>query len=58
MSDREVIVRSLIRFGHSGAKAFEIAIDCERGDAHAAEWVNRALKHDCDTMTDRAVAAR
>lgn len=36
---RDDVVRILRDTGHSAEKALEIAIDFERGDAHAVQWV-------------------
>jgi len=36
---RETIIKLLKAYGHSAFKAVEIAIDYERGDKHAKDWV-------------------
>ncbi len=52
--DRDLIVRDLMKFGHSAQKAFEIAIDAERGDKYAVDWVNRALAYGCNQVVGKA----
>ncbi len=39
MADRQTLVQKLARFGFSHVKALEIAIDYERGDTWAREWI-------------------
>lgn len=36
---RSRIIRRLTRAGHSTAKAMEIALDAERGDSLALQWI-------------------
>lgn len=36
---RQQVYQLMKSAGHSVAKAMEIAIDYERGDAHARQWV-------------------
>jgi hypothetical protein len=36
---RNQVYELMKRVGHSAAKALEIAIDYERGDKHAKQWV-------------------
>lgn len=38
------IYEALKANGHSAAKAHEIMLDAKRGDHHAIQWVNIALK--------------
>lgn len=44
VGERANHIRLLTAFGHSGEKALEIAIDAERGDDHAAGWIELAKK--------------
>jgi len=43
--DRADTVRTLIDYGFSAPKAWEIALDYERGDTFAAAFVRAALVH-------------
>ena len=40
MMDRKALIAKIVAKRHSPAKALEIAIDVERGNAHAIAWLN------------------
>ena len=55
--ERPAVCKALREYGHSSAKALEIAIDAERGDEHAISWVNRALAWSCNQAVNRWASA-
>ncbi len=40
--NRQSVIATLVKYGHTPVKSLEIALDAERGDPHAVKWIAMA----------------